>query len=145
MLFSGLLMACVVDLDKLFYSVLWALVPCSLTLHLCSTKSPGSTFSSNKPDHMILFMLSVFWLQKDRHYLMEHNSVQNQNWQSGLHSIGVSCSCGGFDLIRDILKLNLLSRSTTISVMWTASRITVCKEIYFFSYLKNSKLFEFNF
>lgn len=60
MLFSGLLAACVVDLDKLFHSVLWAVVPCSLTLHLCSTKSPSSTFPSNKSDHMILFMLAVF-------------------------------------------------------------------------------------
>lgn len=75
MLFSGLLAARVVDLDKQFHSVLWAVVPCSLTLHLCSTKSPGSTFSSNNPGHMILFMLAVFWLQ-DRHYLMEHNCAK---------------------------------------------------------------------
>lgn len=75
MLFSGLLAACVVDLDKLFHCVLWAVVLCLLTLHLCSSKSPGSTCSSIKPDHMILFMLAVFWLQ-DRHYLMELNCAK---------------------------------------------------------------------
>lgn len=53
MLFSGLLAACVVDLDKLFCSVPWAMVRCSLIPVLCGTKSPGSTFSSNKPHHMI--------------------------------------------------------------------------------------------
>lgn len=42
--------------------------------------------------------------------------MQNENWQSGLHFISASCSSGAFDLVLDILKLNLLSGSTTIPV-----------------------------
>lgn len=76
-LFSGLLRAYVVDHDKLLCSVPWATVLCSLMPLLCSTKLPGSEFSSSKADHKIPRSAGCVLLAEGRTLPGGHNSVQN--------------------------------------------------------------------